>query len=410
MLKAGALYFAIVIAFLIAILSASLLMLAAYYKSSYLKEIRYTRLVNNLNSGLIYALTDTNTNHRIEKIDLYADGADSVFIERKKWGIFDMALIKAFILEDTLSKSMLLGVAPDSASIYLSDENRALLVGGTTKISGNVYLPKSGIKKTYVNEQPYKNEKLIYNGVILSSESGLVPLNKNLIHEIEQKLNTYPPQLSKLDNADLNRSFSESTLLFNIKEKTTLKQIKLKGNLIIYADSALTIAASTNLDGVQVYAPSIRIEEGFNGNAQFFALDSIVVDDKVKLNYPSVLAVLKTNKSGDFPKITIKKEVDFNGIAFTHEEKRSALQTLISLGEKTTVRGELYSTGLVKLEKQVAINGKVSCNQFLMNVSSILYDNILIDVTLNNKARSAYYLSSRLFNSKAKNKVLRWLE
>lgn len=408
MIKAGALYFAIVVAFFIAIVSASLLMLASNYRNTYLKEIRFNRLMNNVNAGVNIALTGEHKIDTVITIDLYADQADSITIKKKRWGIFDMALIKAFIAQDTLKKAMLMGMDTDSAAIYLTDEDRPLALSGKTKISGNVILPKSGLRKSYAEGRSYENEQLVYNGKTSSSTRSLPALNKLVLSSILNSLLLSNEQYPLLDQINLTHSFLDSTLHYKLPAKGSLKNSTLKGNIVLYADSTITVAASTHLDGVLLYAPHIKIEEGFTGSCQLFATDSITIGKNSILRYPSVAAVIGTKKPGRFPKITLSRNVTFEGIIFTHEEKRTALQTMVSIQRNSEVKGEVYA-GLVKLDSGVTINGKTSCNLFLMQTSTLLYENFLIDIKLNRLARSKYYLSSPIFNTRRQNKVLKWL-
>ena len=127
------------------------------------------------------------------------------------------------------------------------------------------------------------------------------------------------------------------------------------------------------------------------------------------LSYPSVLGVIRNAKSGVQPNISIGKNCRVNGIVFTHEDTRSALQTMIKLDTATTINGEVFSTGMVKLARGIKIIGSVSCNRFIMQTKTTLYENFLIDVTLDRKARNRYYLGARLFTGNHQNKLLKWL-
>lgn len=409
-IKAGALYFSIVVALFIAIVSASLIMLAAHYRNSYLKEIRYNRLLNNLESGITYVLNEDNRTENIRQLDLYGDQLDSIELTKKSWGIFDLAILKTFVQQDTLKRTFLIGNETDSIALYLSDEDRPLSVSGQTKITGDVLLPKSGIRQSYAEGKPYAGGKqLIYNGKISNSKRTLPNLDEELLKKLKTNLENSNEKLSSFANKDLKVSFLDSTTYLKLPQYSILSDVSLKGNIVLYADSSITITSSAHLDNVQLYAPVIKVEEGFKGNCQLFARDSIVVANQAVFEYPSVLGVIRTDKSGTQPKIALGNQVRFNGIIFSYEDKRSALQTMISLGKNTKVKGEVYSTGLFKIEKESSVEGKVSCNRFIMQSPVTLYENFLIDVAFNRKARSEYYLSSPLFKAKKQNKVLKWL-
>lgn len=408
MLKAGSLYFSIVIAFLIAVISASFMMLATHYRNTYLKEIRHAKLRRNLNSGIIYALADDSlfTGHR--SIDLFADQTDSLMITKKQWGAFELVTLAAFIQTDTLKQAFLVGNQTDSTALYLADEDRPLSISGNTKITGNVSIPKSGMRKAYVDGKAYLNKELIYHGKIDFSERKLVPLNLSVLKGIKENLKgnkTFP----MLNSHERYVSFLDSVQQFKLPKIAELSDVKLKGNIILFSDSIVNIAASAQLDGIQIYAPIINVANNFKGNCQLYALDSIVVGSDVNFNFPSVIAIVSLPQSESQSQIRIGENLHFDGILLSCEEERSPLQTLISLGRKTAINGEIYVNGLLKFENDMVVNGKVACNTFVMRSKGVLYENFLIDATFNRLARNKYYLSSPLFENNKERKVLKWL-
>ncbi|MBB6273344.1 hypothetical protein HDF26_003804 [Pedobacter cryoconitis] len=412
MLKAGALYFAIVMAFFIAVITASLIMLAAHFRTSYMKEMRYTRLLTNLNSGIAYLLADGDIPTPAKEIDLFNKQADSVLIERKNWGIYDLAVVKAHILGDTIGKVFFTGINTDKDLdvLYLSDEDRPISVSGKTQLTGNGVLPKAGIKQSYAEGKPYTGNKDMIDGKITSSNRTLKGLNSTMIKELELKFGANLKLLRVTNPAKLNVSFKDSTRTFILPAGTRVDG-ELTGNIILVSDSSVVISATAKLNNVQIYAHSVKVESGFSGKCQIFARDSIVVGDQVRFDYPSTLGVIRMAGAADQPSITFGNNLLFNGIVFSYEDKRSAMQTLISFGKGSRLNGEVYSTGLVKVQKGMFIAGKVSCNRFIMQTPVTLYENFLIDVVFNRKARSKYYLSSGLFEGQGKEKgVLEWLK
>ncbi|MBB5620116.1 hypothetical protein HDE69_001154 [Pedobacter cryoconitis] len=412
MLKAGALYFAIVVAFFIAIITASLIMLAAHFRTSYMKEMRYARLLNNLNSGVAYLLTDGDMPTSKKEIDLFGKQSDSVIIERKNWGVYDLAVVRAHILGDTIGKVFFTGIntEKDLDVLYLSDEDRPVSVSGRTLLIGNGMLPKAGIKQSYAEGKPYTGIKQLLDGKITSSNRTLKGLNNNMVKELESKLKTNGKLLETFKLARLKVSFKDSTRIFKLLPGKRIDE-ELIGNIILISDTSVVISATAKLNNVQVYAQSVTVESGFKGKCQIFARDSVVVGDQVSFDYPSTIGVVRMAGAVDQPSITFGEGLLFNGIIFSYEDKRSPMQTLISFGKGNRLNGELYSTGLVKVQKGMFMAGKVSCNRFIMQTPVTLYENFLIDVVFNRKARSKYYMSSRLFEGQAKEKgVLEWLK
>ncbi|MGQ7855253.1 hypothetical protein ACUN24_13545 [Pedobacter sp. WC2501] len=410
MLKAGALYFSIIVAFLIAVICASLIMLAAHYRGSYLKEMRMARLSRNMDSGIAYVLAENeNTSDSLKGLDLFGDQTDSVLIEKKKWGIFTLATVKSFVQADTIRRSFMMGLETtnDAMVLYLSDEDRPLSVSGDTRITGNAEVPKAGMRKSYVESRPYSGDQLVY-GKISDSKRTLGGLEKKWITEIEEKLDFDPSALPILTAGDEQVSFFTPAKEFDVSGFAKMNR-SLSGHITLYSDTVVKISADAKLDNTVIYAKAIVVADGFKGNCQLFARDSITVGNNVVLSYPSVLGLVSKEKMVDQAKVVLGNDVLFNGIIFSYEPKRSALQTLVALGENTIVKGEVYVTGLLKLAKKVKVEGKVSCNRFIMQTPTTLYENFLVDVTLNRKARNRVYLTSAIFTGvSGSKKILRW--
>ncbi|RZM21551.1 MAG: hypothetical protein EOO88_32685, partial [Pedobacter sp.] len=288
MLRAGALYFSIVVAFFIAVFCASLIMLAAHYRNGYLKELRMIRLVNNLESAQARVLARAmGSGYGTNGTDLYGDGLDSVTISSKAWGVFDLAVVKSFVSSDTLKKAFLVGMdkRSDSVAIYLSDENRPLAVSGDTRITGNVQVPKSGMRKSYAEGRPFSGENMV-DGKIRDSERKLKPLSKGYLSELNMALDNPGALWRRIPDQDLHVSFFDSVRRFRLSPGEVLSN-SFSGHIILFTDSSVVLSSSCRLDGVLLFAKSIRIENGFAGNAQLFARDSIIIGDDVRLGYPS---------------------------------------------------------------------------------------------------------------------------
>lgn len=412
MLKAGALYFSIVVAFFIAVFCASLIMLAAHYRNGYSKELRMIKLVNNLESVQARVLAvELGTGYGAYETDLYGDGLDSVSISKKAWGVFDLAVVKSFVFSDTLKKAFLTGMDKhsDSVTLYLSDEDRPLSVSGDTRITGDVEVPKSGMRKSYAEGRAYSRDDMV-DGKIRDSGRKLKPLVKAYTAGLDMELEKSGILLRQLPEHDLQVSFLDSVSRFRVRPDQVLKH-SLSGHIVLYADSAVVLSSTCRLEGVLLFARSIHIEAGFKGNAQLFARDSIIIGDEVTLDYPSVVGLVAEQKLVGQGKITTGKGLMFNGVLFAAMEGKSLLPLMTSFGESNTINGEIYTDGVVKMSKGFILNGKVSCNRFLMQTKVSLYENFLIDVVFNRRARSSYFLTSGIFTDKpGKSKVLKWLD
>ena len=410
MVKAAALYIVIIISLMIAVISASLLSVAFYYRLEHQKKARLDRLSSNLESGIAITLSSGYTVlDTLQHKSLYADQQDSVILYQTHWGMYELQTVKTFELMDTLQRSFLTGLTDkDSSAIYLADEDRPLSLSGDTRITGDGELPKSGLKQSYVDGKSYTGKELI-KGRIKTSTRELPALDEKRITELLKPFTTVSK--ANLNKDSMINSFFNPLMVYKMKaSQLDISAIKLKGKIILVSDTTLTLGDDLVLEDALVYAPAILVKDGFKGSCQLFARDSIIIGKNCNFLYPSFAGVFKPETSKIQSKISLGQDSHFAGVLLSYEKKRSDLQTLIALGKGSEVKGEVFATGYIKLEAPVTVYGKVSAKRFLMQKSGTLYENYLIDVVLNRKLLSKYYLGSALFQSKDQDKqILKWL-
>ena len=84
---------------------------------------------------------------------------------------------------------------------------------------------------------------------------------------------------------------------------------------------------------------------------------------------------------------------------------------MIDLGKGVKITGQVYSQGIIRTKDSVEVDGSVFTSQFLYQNSFTLFQNYLINITMNSKALSSYYLTGDLMPvAGKKKKVLQWLE
>lgn len=411
MLKAAALYIVIIMSLMIAVISVSLLSVAFYYRLENQKKARLDRLNANLESGTSILLSAGYDLYDADlPKDLYSDQKDSVILNKIHWGAFELNTVRAFEQKDTLKRAFLSGCSyKDSAAIYLADEDRPLSLSGNTQITGDGELPKSGLKESYVDGKPYAGKELI-RGKIRISTRDLPGLDDKLVTELLQHFSLSEGMSFNIRDSVVNSFFSP---VQRYKLKTAQQEIsglKLKGKVVLVSDTILTLDQDMFLENVLIYAPAIIVKEGFKGSCQLFARDSIITGKNCNFLYPSFAGVFKPDQSKAQSKISLGEGTHFSGILFSYEKQRSDLQTMISFGKDCLVKGEVFATGYIKMEAPLTVYGKVYAKRFIMQKASSLYENYLIDVVLNRKLLSKYYLSSPLFKRSGQdNQVLVWL-
>lgn len=416
MIKASALYIVIVIALVIGILCASLVAVAYYFRAEVQQKFRYDQLRDNLSSGINILLTARDSAFQKEKtFSLFSGTNDSVTLQREAWGVYDICLAKAFVQKDTLYKTFMVANQIDSskwAALYLLDEDRPVSVSGKTVINGDAYLPKAGIQQAYIANNAYQGDKRIVIGKKLLSKKLLPSLDTLRLRQLSVYFGAKGDRLPAKDS--INASFLRPTKVFDFgHEAATVKNVTLKGNIILHSDTTLVIDSTASLENILVFARTIVVKTGFRGNCQLFALDSISVGAGAHFNYPSTLAIIRSEppKINSQARIRLDTACTLGGQIFTYESKPGELKPLITTGKTDTISGYIYSQGTLELKDKAVIRGGVLTSKFLYKSSFTLYENYLINVTLDSRALSSYYLASPVSPiAFKKKKILQWLE
>ncbi len=419
MVKASALYIVIIIALVIGLLCSSIIVAAYYYRAQYQAKARYYQLKSNLNSGINILLAGSDSSSFTEKaLNLFEGQEDSISMQRIPWGVFDIGIVKAFIQKDTLYKTFSFANAIDStkwAALYLIDEDRPFSLSGKTSIRGDAYIPKAGVQTAYVDNKSYEGDKRLIIGTKHNSERKLPQMAGTRLAQFEQLFDQHANGDTTLPKADsISNSFLRKARIFNFKKKAlTIENTKLQGNIILFSDTTIIVDSTAGLKNIQIYARAIVVKSGFRGSCQLFATDSIMVEANCNFGYPSCLGVVRFKNPivNSEPKLTIGKNTTFCGLIFTYDKLDNPVKPLIVLGNDVKIKGQVYSYGITQMNDKSEVDGSLFTSRFWYRNTFTLYENYLINSTIDAKALSPYYVSSDLIPVvKKRKKVLEWLE
>ena len=381
-LNAHALFFSLVVALLTAIICSSFILYAYYNRVVLHRHQQHSRLSENAISGINYlsALPEEFD----QTIDLFGDGKDSVHLVKKRWGFFDVLFAKAFSNEKSKERVVMSGVSNnDQTALYLLDQNKKLSLTGRTKIVGDAYLPKTGVTRGYIGGNSYLGNQLIY-GSTFTSTSTLPALNEEVVNHIIQLWNEQGEELQD----SINHPFSQDTKYVNVDGVLSGFH---KGNVVYTSSYPVLVSSICELNDVIVIAPSITIQRGFKGSAQFFAMDSLLVEENVLLNYPSVLGLIKKKTDHSVrPFIQIAKGSTVRGGLVAYQLDYDRSKTLIKVEKDVKIDGFIYTNGFLQHEGE--LNGKVNCASFYLSTKSSVYENYLKDAIIDRKALSEEFV------------------
>ncbi|SDT67227.1 hypothetical protein SAMN05216490_4772 [Mucilaginibacter mallensis] len=422
MIKSSALYIVIIFALVIGVICSSLIVTGYFYRLQYQKANRRSQLNNNLASATNIILASDDTSYANQKsFSLYNLENDSVSTQRIFWGLYDIGIAKAFIQHDTLYNIFSIANLIDStkwAALYFSDNNGSLGISGNSMIRGNIFIPAGGVKPAYVDGKFYNGDKRIVIGNKNQSSPTLPILADGRLHHL---IALYQSQLGAEDyttkNDSIVNSFNNQTQFINLGKKIAIFQkLYFKGNIIIHSDTTITIDSTTRMDNVMVFAKSIIIRDGFRGKAQFFAQDSLSVGKNCQLNYPSCLGILRKKsplvKKNAFLKIGPNAKISGAVIFFEEKDYQESISAnLATIGKNSIINGQIYSNDQILFQDSVRVNGSIFATRFLYQSSYSAYTNYLVNIKIDERSLSRYYLTSTLFPvAKNKERVLEWLE
>lgn len=415
-LKAGALFYALVVSLLISIMVGFIIFISYLGNVESILSYDKERVIINAQSGIRLLLASPNDFPTDEptEVDLYDEGKDLVTLERRNWGAYEMITATAKTKGLTHSKTALTGSFmgnKELVSLYLSDMDRPLSLCGRTEIKGLCQLPKSGVKRAYIEGQSFVGSTLI-DGVMEESNRELPAVNSEVIDRNSSYLSFQSGNTDSLvsseiliDQDSIFNSFINKTMLIQSKEPLFLIKGVISGNIKIVSSSSVFIGADVKLDELIVYAPQVTVERNFKGSVQIFASDSIHIGKEVELQYPSCLGLLGKESQPSF--VVIDENVKIKGLVFSFKKVPDNLPLHISIAKGVEIFGEVFSYGSLDLKGDVY--GTVATSKFLLQTPSSVYENHLLNATIDPTQLPIDFVGSGWYANKT-HRVLKWIE
>lgn len=402
--KAGALQYTIVFSLLI-LMSLSLFLM--YVRLSALEVYssqKQSQLIGNINSAIVIL------EHQVElfkkekqSLQLLDDSTYVTDVEISAWGFYDKVKIvsrkgrqqlsKIFLFADDIKKNKRI------PSLYFSESNKYLSVGGKAYLGNNTYLPAFGIRKSYVNGIGYYRDSLV-QGNSFKAANTLPKLNRmweerfnDLKHQCDLTLGQ--TNLSELKKDSISVSFNDETLVLRCPDNYILKDKYLSGNIIL-TGTKIRIATSS-IHHCIILADTIVVEKQFQGEIQLFAKNYIEIGESSVLKVPSVLYLDNSDRND---KIELKSNTKFQGeIIIPHPIQDQ--KEILFIEEDCEMIGQIYCNGYASFEG--TLFGSFYTTGFIKRSKRGLSENYLVDVCIDSKRLPNEYCGISLIdNSNAK--------
>ena len=421
-LPAGALMLVIVVSVLVAAILLSLLFLTSNRRLLMQRDERRQVVSRNLLSGLAYVQASTSLPYlRRQSRDLFGEGTDSVLLEKKPWGLFDVAVVVATRgrLADTVQA--LLGSQfseVNQAALYLANENTPLSLNGDAQIRGGTYLPKGesardanlpltgsprmGLAVTG-RRQPSRP------GLPISADSSLLRLDEYAGLRLEQLLPPGSQPTSELRS--LRTSFAGAATVLYRPAPITLTGLTLAGQIVVISSHRLVVEASNYLENILLIAPVVVVKSGFRGQVQIIARDTADIQSNCELLYPSAVCAFSSvgvSPAAAAAQVVLGENSIINGVVVAAQTASGGrVPCTIRMGRGATVQGQVFSAGTI--ENCGTVRGTVMCRRLVYRTSATFYDNYLVNAVLDRPALPAAFLTSPLLNAGAPTGIIAWL-
>jgi hypothetical protein len=392
MVRAHSLLYAIYICLIVSVICGALLYFANLYNQLNLHYNLQEEMYIHNQSVVNFALGNQIF---LEELPIDENSGIEGNYQVKQYGLLTMLLSNSILRNDTVTSAHFVGsYSSDKTAIHLANFTKSLSYSGTVKLLGDNQLPTTYIEASYITNKP---NNLITQGKTTVSELILPEINTNF-KKIFEGINAEKIALSEVQKP-------KDSLFFNSFHNTTkevyinsvLSNVIFKGNFVLRSKDSIRVKKNTVLEDVILIAPKITFEEGFTGTVQAFASKGIELEQKVILNYPSVVCVY--NPTSEESLIKIKKESKITGaVVLFGNTIENINRNNVEIDQEGLIFGDIYCTG--KLDLKSKVYGSVYTNRFYLKTASSTYDNMISDIEINTTKRPKYFIAIPLFETK----------
>ncbi len=372
MLKAGSLFYALILMLLVGTVLSILLITSGTDKLIKTKLALENEFIDFNKSSIAYALANfselDSTNTTVQPFN-----DDFRFsVKSKKWGFLDVLYCNSFYISDTIKKIAFVGTSNSSnLALYLSDYDKPLYLFNTT-IRGNCKLPKSGINQLQINNGKSGKNHII--GKISTATNKLPSFKKKVsLNNLSGTKVNYKDLLSK---SKWTNPFENETVWINMKGIIDVSNIELSGKFILKSSDSICIKKTAKLNNVIIQSPKVSIASGFKGSIQIFASENVLINEHVVLQSPSFIQLKNEIRMQDAG-ITISSNSYLEGGILVFGKTGDVNFNFLNIEKDALVAGIIYCKGKTSLQGK--IQGTIYTNKFYLDTGDAKYSNAIKD-------------------------------
>lgn len=307
-----------------------------------------------------------------------------VFVRVRPWGLYDA--VRVSTADSLVQVCRLLGVEPEAGhTLYSADNRSAVTLAGKTVLQGTLHLPQNGLIYGRVGSDFFQGTE-IPRTAIRRSEAAIPAPDK----EAEARIKTLFAQAEQVPSSPLPDSLwhpfqTDSAAVFRLGD-AEIGDCSLQGPVVLYANE-LRIDSTCRLEHLLVCARKITVGRGARIAAQLFARDTLVVEARAVLEYPSGIYAQHYAEVGD--------RAEVNGYVIVCDMAHRKKVTASYRQSRTArVRGLVWVDGVAQV--QGIVSGCAVLRQPVYFSPQGYYKDMLYDITVleNPHTTQPLYLAS----------------
>ena len=329
------------------------------------------------------------------------DSASRVAFIGERWGLYEAVRVSTDGGKVRAARLVGYAVPARPAALYVCDNRRAFTLAGNSDVRGRVYVPKNGLLYGQVQGNFYSGKKVPETDIQVSSES--LPALVAGMPDAVTRWMTAGDSVAELTPGFVERvSFFDPVRFFRADD---LSGVSLEGHIVVRSDGWLRIDSTSRLKNILAVARCVRIGEGFAGSLQAMASDTVIVESRVRMKYPSGIAMPDAAPES---RLEIGPGSEVNGYAvFRLRESPQTNGKVIHYlqQEKSRVRGLVWIDGTAEVHG--IVTGSLWVRQADYRTPQGMYGNLLYNAAVYGSDIVAYPC---WMEGIARKKTVGWLE
>ncbi len=293
-----------------------------------------------------------------------------IVARRERWGLYGLLHVAA--ADSIVSTCRLVGVEPDARhTLFYADNRTAVTLAGDTRLHGVLHLPQNGLAYGRMGMTFFCGRQIPHTAIRRASAALPAPSAEAAALIDSLFALSTAVHLSESLPDSLGADFRDQTMLLRLGA-AEIGGCMLHGRIMLAADE-LRIDSTCRMEHTIVAARKITLGRGAHITAQLFALDTVVVEPRAALEYPSGIY------AGRYAELCDRATVD--GCVIVRDTNESTTTTASYRQCRTArVRGLLYVDGVAQVQGIVA--GCAVLRQAACFSPQGYYPDMLCDLTL----------------------------